>query len=188
MRICVRIPGNQADFVVEDFGENENVGRLKEKIYRDHPKHPEKSDQKLIAGGKLLQDEQEVSSLALGTSNIIHLVISEQTKQPAEAAPVPAPEIAPAPSGQENTEPTEEINEDGAHNTSTESAEAENDENEDENQAGIFENEAKDEEEWLSPELKRYFDVWDLSIRCYELNGSYDHLVPQLKLYRSKSF
>jgi hypothetical protein len=184
MRICVRIPGNQADFVVEDFGENENVGKLKDKIHRDHPKHPEKSDQKLIAGGKLLQDEQEVSSLALGTSNIIHLVISEQTKA-TEAAPVPAPEIAPAPSVQENTEPTEEINEDRAQNTSAESAEAENDENE----AGIFTNEATDsEEEWLSPELKRYFDVWDLSIRCYEMNGSYDHLVPKLKLYRSKYF
>merc|ERR1711884_901842 len=85
-----------------------------------------------IAGGKLLQDEQEISSLALGTSNIIHLVISEQTKAP-ETPPVPAPEIAPAPSVQENTEPTEEINEDGAQNTSTESIVPENDRNEDEN-------------------------------------------------------
>lgn len=188
MRICVRIPGNQADFVVEDFGENENVGQLKEKIYRDHPKHPEKLNQKLIAGGKLLQDEQEISSLALGTSNIIHLVISEQAKT-SETAPAPAPEIVPStPTVQEQAEPTEEINEDGAQNTSTQSLEAENDQifttDEQENAA-----EAEEEEEaWLSPELKRYFDVWDLSIRCYELNGSYDHLVPQLKLYRNLIF
>ena len=158
----------------------------------------EKSHQKLIAGGKLLQDEQVVSSLALGTSNIIHLVISEQTKEPKEA---PQPEIVPSGpsvSVQEETEPTEEINEENSGNSESrnlENAELENEQTtvntSGENTAAQTQQSSaestKEEESWLTPELKRYFDVWDLSIRCYEINGSYDHLVPQLKLYRSKN-
>ena len=42
MRVCVRIPGNSADFIVEDIGENETVEILKEKIHADHPRHPGK--------------------------------------------------------------------------------------------------------------------------------------------------
>ena len=152
-----------------------------------------KSDQKLIAGGKLLSDDQKISSLSLGPSNIIHLVISEQRKESAPVA-APRPELVPPPSVQEIAEPTEEINEDNlqSENESPDNQTGENTqagnsndeaENKEENAAG-----SETEEDWLSPELKRYFDVWDLSIRCYELNGSYDHLVPQLKLYRSTRF
>ncbi|CAG5113780.1 Oidioi.mRNA.OKI2018_I69.chr2.g7870.t1.cds [Oikopleura dioica] len=159
----------------------------------------QKSHQKLIAGGKLLQDEQVVSSLALGTSNIIHLVISEQTKEPKEA---PQPEIVPSGpsvSVQEETEPTEEINEENSENSESRNLENAQLENEQTTVNTSGENTAaqtqqsstestKEEESWLTPELKRYFDVWDLSIRCYEINGSYDHLVPQLKLYRNLIF
>jgi len=46
------------------------------------------------------------------------------------------------------------------------------------------ENQPVDEEGWITEELKEYFDIWDLSIRCYELNDTYKYLVPKLKIYK----
>jgi hypothetical protein len=39
---------------------------------------------------------------------------------------------------------------------------------------------------WLTPELKQYFDTWDLSIRCYELSETHNYLAPRLKILKGK--
>lgn len=162
MKLLIRIPGQGTDFTIDDISDTTTVEELKRQIEDKHPKKPKIESQRLISGGKLLQNDQLISDLKLpADSQIIHLVISEPPSEPVTTPVVPVvePEIHP--------EPVEEIPVGEPVVLSEPTILPENDTS------------------WLTPELKQYFDTWDLSIRCYELSETHNYLAPRLKILKA---
>ena len=125
---------------------------------------PEPSQQRLIHSGKMLENGQKLSDLNLNTdtqgSAVIHMVVSR----------APSPPTPPPPVAEPRPEPVEpEV---------TPAAPAPPPQ-----PAPVVEPVGDD---WQTPELKRYFKTWDLSIRCHQLSEKHKHMVPQLQLYKVK--
>lgn len=165
MRVLVRIPGQGTDFPVEDLTPDDTVLVLKQRIAQNHPKTPSVESQRLISGGKLLENGTPLSDLHLNPeAPVVHLVISEPVAPEPEPSPVEPIEQPPTQLPSPPTEPFPEIDISPISSPAPETA---------------------SEPEWITPQLKEYFKVWDLSIRCYELSESHSHMAPRLKLYKA---
>jgi len=183
--IIVRIPGQKKDLVLNDIPDDLTIESLKSLIFEKHEDKPIVDTQRLIHSGKLLGNDQKLSDLNLNAdangSSIIHLVIS---RIPPPKPPTPEPVIEPIPTEPvvepvvenprtpvaepaRDPEPTTETTSEPTHSDRTQS------------------NADLDDDSWQNEDLKRYFQHWDLSIRCHQLNDKFKHLVPQLKLYRA---
>jgi len=170
MQIVIRIPGQGSDFEINDISPSDTIEKLKSIIATNHPKNPDSTAQRLISGGKLLENSQTIEEIGLTEdSNIIHLVISEVQKvtnqtpendlpQTSSEDPVSHESSEPVP----ENEPIEEVTQEPTEHDSS-----------------------VPENSWLTPQMKEYFAVWDLSIKCYELSDMHKHLVPRLKLQRA---
>lgn len=162
MKLLIRIPGQGTDFPIEDISPSDNIERIKSIIAEKHPKQPKVEFQRLISGGKLLLNEQTIADLKLSAeAPIIHLVISELNPSPIpeqESTPPPAVTEIPAPPPPVQNIPLPEPTI------------------------------PVDSDAWITPELKEYFAVWDLSIRCYELSETHKYLAPKLKVYKGTKY
>ena len=124
----------------------------------------------MISGGKLLQNATLLSDLHLNPeAPVVHLVISEPVAPEPEPSPAPAEPIEqpPAQSPPPPIEPVPEIDVSPIPSPAPEAA---------------------SEPEWITPQLKEYFKVWDLSIKCYELSETHSHMAPRLKLYKGNLY
>ena len=121
---------------------------------------PEPAQQRLIHSGKMLENGQKLSDLNLNTdtqgSAVIHMVVSRAPSPPTPPPPVAEPQPEPVVPEPTPVAPAPQP-------------------------APVVEPVGDD---WQTPELKRYFKTWDLSIRCHQLSDKHKHMVPQLQLYK----
>ena len=170
MQIVIRIPGQGSDFEINDISPSDTIEKLKSIIATNHPKNPDSTAQRLISGGKLLENSQTIEEIGLTEdSNIIHLVISEVQKVTNQTPENDLPQTSSEdPVSHESSEPV-----------------SENEPIEEVTQEPTEHDSSVPENSWLTPQMKEYFAVWDLSIKCYELSDMHKHLVPRLKLQRA---